>query len=74
MNERTTLRVARATDRLQEVVRFYVAGLGLEQLGSFEDHDGFDGVIIGAPGVPYHFEFTHQHGHEVGGAPTKETC
>jgi catechol 2,3-dioxygenase-like lactoylglutathione lyase family enzyme len=72
MNERTTLRVARATDHLAEVVRFYVEGLGLEPLGSFEDHDGFDGIMIGARGAPYHLEFTHQRGHSVGGAPTKE--
>jgi len=72
MNKQTTLRVARATDRLEEVVRFYVEGLGLDQLGTFEDHEGFDGVMIGTPGVPYHLEFTHQRGHIVGSAPTKE--
>lgn len=72
MNARTTLRVARATDRLDDVVRFYVAGLGFEKLGSFEDHEGFDGVMIGKPGAPYHLEFTHQRGHTVGNAPTKD--
>jgi len=72
MDKRTTLRVARATDRLDDVVRFYVAGLGLDELGSFEDHDGFDGVMVGAPGAPYHLEFTNQRGHAVGDAPTKD--
>lgn len=72
MNMQTTLRVARATDRLEEVVRFYVEGLGLGQLGSFENHEGFDGVMLGSPGAPYHLEFTHQRGHLVGDAPTKE--
>src|ERR1044071_4484348 len=72
MDARTTLRVARATDRLDKVVRFYVAGLGFEKLGSFEDHEGFDGVMIGRPGAPYHLEFTHQRGHTVGNAPTKD--
>jgi catechol 2,3-dioxygenase-like lactoylglutathione lyase family enzyme len=72
MNQLTTLRVARATDRLDEVIRFYIEGLGLEKLGSFEDHEGFDGVMIGVPGTPYHLEFTHQRGHLVGRAPTKE--
>ena len=66
MDKRTTLRIARATDRLNEVVRFYVAGLGLDELGSFENHEGFDGVMVGAPGAPYHLEFTHQRGHTVG--------
>lgn len=72
MNKQTSLRIARATDRLEEVLQFYVAGLGFEQLGSFEDHAGFDGVMVGAPGAAYHLEFTHQRGHAVGDAPTKE--
>ena len=72
MNMQTTLRVARATDRLEEVVKFYVEGLGLDQLGSFEDHEGFDGVMLGTPGAPYHLEFTHQRGHTVGRVRTKE--
>jgi len=72
MNAQATLRVARATDRLDEVVRFYVTGLGLDKLGSFENHDGFDGVMVGRPGSPYHLEFTHQRGHIVGNAPTKD--
>jgi catechol 2,3-dioxygenase-like lactoylglutathione lyase family enzyme len=72
MNMQTTLRIARATDRLDEVVRFYVEGLGLNQLGSFENHEGFDGVMLGMPGATYHLEFTHQRGHLAGRAPTKE--
>ena len=72
ISNRTTLRVARATDRLDEVVRFYVLGLGLDQLGSFVDHEGFDGVMVGKPDAPYHLEFTHQRGPSVGEAPTKE--
>lgn len=68
----TTLRVARPTDRLEEVVRFYTEGLGLTVLGSFEAHEGFDGVMIGAPGAPYHFEFTRKHGHAAGRAPTED--
>ena len=48
------LRVARPTDNLEELVRFYRDGLGLEILGSFENHESFDGVIIGAKNAPYH--------------------
>lgn len=72
MNKNNILRVARATDRLDAVVRFYVEGLGFVQLGSFADHEGFDGVMIGIPGADYHLEFTHQRGHSVGRAPTRE--
>lgn len=66
------LRVARATDRMEEIVRFYRDGLGLAVIGSFQDHAGFDGVMLGAVGAPYHFEFTHAHGHAAGRAPTQE--
>jgi catechol 2,3-dioxygenase-like lactoylglutathione lyase family enzyme len=72
MNVGTTLRVARPTDRLVEVVRFYQDGLGLERLDSFEDHEGFDGVMLGLPGAPYHLEFTRQHGHRAGRAPSAD--
>ena len=72
MNRKTTLRVARATDHLDEVVRFYVAGLGLEKLDAFENHDGLDGVMIGVPGASHHLEFTRWHGHRAGHAPTQE--
>jgi catechol 2,3-dioxygenase-like lactoylglutathione lyase family enzyme len=66
------LRIARPTDRLHQVVDFYKSVLGFAELGRFEDHDGFDGVMLGYPGVGYHFEFTHAHGHQVGSAPTHE--
>lgn len=66
------LRVARPTDRLDQVVRFYTEGLGLQILYRFEDHDGFDGVMVGMPGEAYHFEFTHHRGHSVGRAPTQD--
>jgi len=72
MNIQTQLRVARATDRIEEVVRFYVEGLGLGTLGSFENHEGFDGLMIGTPDAPYHLEFTHRRGDIVGRAPSKE--
>ena len=72
MNPGKTLRVARPTDCLEEVVRFYTDGLGLTVLGSFQDHDGFDGVIVGGPGAPYHLEFTHPRGHTAGRAPTQD--
>ena len=57
------VRVARPTDRLPEVVRFYRDALGLRELGSFAGHAGYDGVMLGLPGSAYHLEFTqHAHG------------
>jgi catechol 2,3-dioxygenase-like lactoylglutathione lyase family enzyme len=69
---RAHLRVARPTDDLDAVVRFYRDGLGLVVLSEFRDHDGFDGVMLGAPGAGYHLEFTRQHGHPAGRAPTAD--
>ncbi len=66
------LRIARPTDDLEAVVAFYRDGLGFEVIGSFEDHEGFDGVMLGHRGTGYHLELTHQRGHEVGRAPNAE--
>src|SRR5690348_14355488 len=54
------VRIARPTDRLDAVVRFYRDGLGLAELFRFEDHAGYDGVMLGLPGTDYPLEFT-QH-------------
>ena len=70
--ERAHLRVARPTDNMAEIVRFYRDGLGFEVIGSFEDHEGFDGVMLGHAGLGYHLEFTHRRGHQAGRAPTAE--
>lgn len=72
MRMETQLRVARPTDQLEAVVRFYTEGLGLASLGTFEDHDGFDGVMLGTPGAAYHLEFTRKRGHVAGRAPSAD--
>lgn len=57
------VRIARPTDQLEAVVRFYADGLGLQVLTSFTGHAGYDGVMLGLPGRDYHLEFTqHEHG------------
>ena len=68
----STLRVARPTDNLPEVIKFYRDGLGLEVLASFSGHNDFDGVVLGRKGFPYHLEFTHKRGHQVGKAPSQD--
>ena len=67
-----TLRVARPSDDLDALLPFYVDGLGLKLLYRFSDHEGFDGVMVGAVGAPYHFEFTHAHGHQAGRATSED--
>lgn len=66
------LRVARPTDNLVEVVKFYRGGLGFEVLYQFTDHDGFDGVMLGHKDAGYHLEFTHKRDHYSGKARTQE--
>ncbi|MFC6013613.1 VOC family protein [Nocardia lasii] len=66
------VRVARPTDRLAEVVRFYVDGLGLPEVGRFAGHAGYDGVMVGLPGVDYHLEFTSHVDGSPGAAPSAE--
>jgi catechol 2,3-dioxygenase-like lactoylglutathione lyase family enzyme len=72
MHTSPTLRVARPTDNIDLLLPFYCTGLGLEVLYRFEDHDGFDGVMLGARGAPYHFEFTRARGRKAGRAPTED--
>ena len=45
------LRVARHTERLAEVVAFYRDGIGLPEVGTFRDHDGYDGVFLAEEGT-----------------------
>lgn len=66
------LRVARPTNDLAALVHFYCEGLGLKRLAGFAAHQGFDGVMLGYPGAPYHLEFTREDGQTVAPAPTAE--
>ena len=68
----TQVRIARPTDRLAEVVRFYGDALGLEQIASFEGHAGYDGVMLALPGRRSHLEFTHHESGSPCPAPTKD--
>ena len=72
MLDTSKLRVARPTDNLEAVARFYRKGLGFAELYRFENHGGFDGVMLGPPDAPYHLEFTKAHRHLAGRAPTAD--
>lgn len=68
----TQIRIARPTNRLEELIRFYKDGLELNEIGSFKDHDGYDGIMLGMPDASVHLEFTQ---HKNGGdcpAPTRD--
>jgi len=72
MKPDSIMRVARPTDNLAAIAEMYAKGLGFTVIAQFQDHGGFDGVILGHPNQPYHIEFTAQRGHQVGKAPTKD--
>lgn len=72
MDPTATLRIARPSDDLEALLAFYRDGLGFDVLYQFEDHDGFDGVMLGKASAPYHFEFTRSHAHRVGRAPSQD--
>ncbi|CAG5080829.1 VOC family protein [Parvicella tangerina] len=52
------LRVARHTHSLEIITKFYHEILGLEVIGEFENHDGYDGVFLGKPENDWELEFT----------------
>ncbi|KAF2115267.1 hypothetical protein BDV96DRAFT_456494, partial [Lophiotrema nucula] len=68
------LRIARPTPSISALLPFYIDGLGFEILSSFKAHNGYDGVILGHPSLPYHLEFTTEEGMkaEEGRAPSKD--
>jgi catechol 2,3-dioxygenase-like lactoylglutathione lyase family enzyme len=66
------LRVARPVTDLNGSVAQYKAGLGLQVVGTFANHEGFDGVMLGTPGADHHLEFTFCRTHAVVPAPTPE--
>jgi catechol 2,3-dioxygenase-like lactoylglutathione lyase family enzyme len=66
------LRIARPVSDIARARDMYIRGLGLRVVGSFENHEGFDGVMLGTPDADYHFEFTHSREHPVLPGPTIE--
>jgi hypothetical protein len=66
------MRIARPVTSLARSAAMYARGLGLVEIGRFEDHQGFDGIMLGLPGLQYHFELTHCRTHPVAPAPTPE--
>ena len=71
-NKQLILRIARPTDNLSKIIDMYCRGLGYKVLTDFNDHDGFDGAILGNSDSSYHLEFTHHRGVSVGKAPTAD--
>ncbi|MGF6917924.1 VOC family protein [Paraburkholderia sp. 40] len=66
------LRIARPVSDISRSESMYCAALNLVVLARFQDHQGFDGVMVGRFGMDYHFEFTQCREHPVAASPTHE--
>ena len=51
-------RFARHTNNLDKLKLFYTTILGFEVLGSFENHNNYDGIFLGKQNLDWHLEFT----------------
>ncbi|MHB1221038.1 MAG: VOC family protein [Gammaproteobacteria bacterium] len=56
-------RIARPTSNMPSITHLYTNQLNFVQIGQFEDHEGFDGVMFASKDQDCHFEMTYQHGH-----------
>lgn len=68
----TQIRIARPTNRWDEVLEFYESGLGLPRIGSFENHDGYDGIMLGMPKANVHLEITQHRDGSICASPTDD--
>ena len=68
----TQIRVARPTHHFEAVIDFYKNGLGLTVIGSFTDHNGISGIMMGLPHMHYHLEFTYHENSSPCPPPTKD--
>lgn len=51
-------RYARHTENLEKLTTFYTEIVGLERLGGFENHNGYNRTFLGIEGSDWHLEFT----------------
>jgi hypothetical protein len=66
------LRIARPVTNLVKSATLYQHGLALTELSRFEDHQGFDGVMLGDATSCFHIELTYCRHHPVTPSPTAE--
>lgn len=51
-------RIARHTNQIAQLTAFYCDIIGLDILGEFKEHDGYDGIFLGKKDLNWHLEFT----------------
>lgn len=68
----THMRIARPVTSLESTFQMYSQGLGLHKIAQFNDHDGFNGIMLGREGLGWHIEFTVCQSHPVQPQHTEE--
>ena len=68
----THMRIARPVTDLKRSAMMYCQGLELQHIGGFDDHDGFNGMMLGREDLGWHMEFTVCHHHPVQPSPTED--
>ncbi|HBT52883.1 VOC family protein [Erwinia persicina] len=68
----THMRIARPVTNLERSFLMYSQGLGLHKIAEFNDHHGFNGVMLGREDLDWHIEFTFCHHHSVHPLHTEE--
>lgn len=67
------LRCARPSDRLAELRRFYADGVGCRVIAEWEDHEGFDGLVLAHPDLTdWQLEFVRERGRSSPPPPSLE--
>ena len=66
------MRVARPTNDIERAVNFWSKLVGFEILSRFENHDGYDGAILGYPNSQWELEVTYHSSGMPLPAPTDE--
>ena len=51
-------RIARHTGQIDPLIQFYCEVIGLDIIGEFKDHSGYNGVFLGKKALNWHLEFT----------------
>ena len=52
------LGIARHSQYLQPMIDFYTSIIGLDVIGEFTNHAGYDGIFLGRRNLNWHLEFT----------------
>jgi catechol 2,3-dioxygenase-like lactoylglutathione lyase family enzyme len=59
------LRVAKHTRSIKKMKTFYCERLGFKVLGTFENHQGYNGIFLGFEDANWHIEFTESEDQPV---------